>query len=125
MKDAIIADIRSETINGEAAELLCLHNGLVIAITASALRCYKNIGVIGDPLGNGLLSFAHLSEAAHIQFNDQQRCIDRHRSGYVGLIDGKAILIAPFQVRLYPNNQDGLRGLNCMATLELPEIDVY
>ena len=27
-------------------------------------------------------------------------------------------------LRLYPNNQDGLRGQNCLAELELPEIDV-
>lgn len=125
MKDGIIADITVETINGEAAELVCLHNGLVIAITCSALRCFKNRQSVGDPLGNGLLSFADLPPSEQVQFNDQNRCIDRHTSGFIGLIDGKAMLIAPFHARLYPNNHDGLRGLNCLAELELPEIDVY
>ncbi|MGC1507575.1 hypothetical protein [Ketobacter sp.] len=124
MKDGIIAEIHCETIKGQPAELLQFHNGLVIAITTDTLCCYKSLQSIGDPLGNGLLSFCAIPAEQSILFNDN-RCVSEHRSGYVGLTDGKALLIAPFHVRLYPNNHDALRGLNCLAELELPEIDVY
>jgi hypothetical protein len=123
MPNSIIADIVTETINQAPCELITLHNGLIIALSASALSCYKNIDSLHDPLGNGLLSFADIHPDHPIQFKDKH-CIATHTSGFVGLLDGKALLIAPFKVRLYPNNHDGLRGLNCLAELDLPEIDV-
>ena len=124
MKDGIIAEIFCQTINGQSAELIQLHNGLIIALSSNALTCYKNRQSIGDPLGNGLLSSTAIP-ANHLIHFEAERCIAQHRSGYVGLTDGKALLIAPFHIRLYPSNHDGLRGLNCIAELELPEIDVY
>jgi hypothetical protein len=96
---------------------------MVIALTPHALACYRNASALHDPLGNGLLSFAELPAATTIRF-EQEQCVATHSAGYVGLLDGKALLIAPFKVRLYPNNHDGLRGLNCLAELELPSIDV-
>lgn len=124
MKDGIIAEIQCQTINGEPTELIKLHNGLMIALSSNTLACYKNQQSITDPLGNGLLSYVTVPADHLIQF-ENGHCIAQYRSGYVGLIDNKALLIAPFHIRLFPNNQDGLRGLNCLAELELPEIDVY
>jgi len=123
MSNSIIAEIHSDTINNQPCELIHLHNDLVIALSDAALGCYRNRESIHDPLGNGLVSFSSLGPDDHIQFHDG-RCITTYSGGYVGLVDGKALLITPFKVRLYPSNHDGLRGLNCIAELELPAIDV-
>ncbi|MBA53996.1 MAG: hypothetical protein CMK89_06025 [Pseudomonadales bacterium] len=123
MSNSVVAEILTETLNSEPCELIKLHNGLIIALSPRALGCYRNQQSLHDPLGNGLISFSALDPEYHIQFHDQ-RCITTYSGGYVGLLDGKALLIAPYKVRLYPNNQDGLRGQNCLAELELPEIDV-
>lgn len=121
--DSIIAHTSCERLGQEPAQLLHLHNGMVIALTPRTLACFRHAGAVHDPLGNGLLSFAALPDQVQIQF-EQDACITHHSAGYVGLLDGKALLIAPFKVRLYPSNHDGLRGLNCLAELELPSIDV-
>lgn len=121
--DSIIAHTSCERLHQEPAQLLHLHNGMVIALTPRALACFRNAGAMHDPLGNGLLSFTALPEGTEIGFQ-QDICVATHSAGYVGLLDGKAMLIAPYKVRLFPNNQDGLRGLNCLAELELPTIDV-
>ena len=123
MSNSIVAEILTETLNNEPCELVKLHNGLIIALSRKALGCYRNLNALHDPLGNGLLAFSPLEAGHHIQF-EEQRCITTYSGGYVGLLDGKALLITPYKVRLYPNNQDGLRGQNCLAELELPEIDV-
>lgn len=121
--DSIIAHTSCESLRQQPAQLLHLHNGMVIALTPHALACYRNHAAVGDVLGNGLLSFAPLADGCEIHF-EQGACVTTHTAGFVGLLDGKALLIAPFKVRLYPNNHDGLRGLNCLAELELPSIDV-
>ncbi len=121
--DSIIAHTSCETLRQLPAQLLHLHNGMVIAILPHALACYRNREAVGDALGNGLLSYTALEDGTEIRF-EQGACVITHAAGYVGLLDGKALLIAPFKVRLYPNNHDGLRGLNCLAELELPSIDV-
>lgn len=121
--DSIIAHTSCERLRQEPAQLLHLHNGMVIALSPHAMACFRSASAIHDPLGNGLLSFTELPEGVNIRF-EQERCVSTHSAGYVGLLDGKALLIAPFKVRLYPNNHDGLRGLNCLAELELPSIDV-
>ena len=123
MSNSVVAEILTETLNHEPCELIKLHNGLIIALSPRALGCYRNLQSLHDPLGNGLISFSALEPEQHIAFQEQ-RCITTYSGGYVGLVDGKALLIAPYKVRLYPNNQDGLRGQNCLAELELPEIDV-
>lgn len=121
--DSIIAATQLYRINDQPTELLLLHSGLVIALSETALACYRDIDSVGDPLGNGLISWADMVPGAKIQF-ENDHCIDRYKAGFVGLIDGQALLIAPYKVRLYPNNQDALRGLNCLAELALPDIDV-
>ena len=121
--DSIIAHTSCERLRGEPAQLLHLHNGYVIVLTPRAIGCYSSRAALDDPLGNGLLSFAELDENSLLVF-EQEGCITTHSAGYVGLRDGKALLITPFKIRLYPNNHDGLRGLNCLAELELPSIDV-
>ncbi|RLU00293.1 MAG: hypothetical protein D9N14_07325 [Ketobacter sp.] len=123
MSNSVVAEILTDTLNQEPCELIKLHNGLIIALSPRALGCYRNRQALHDPLGNGLISFSPLAEEHQIEFQ-QQRCITTYSGGYVGLLDGKALLIAPYKIRLYPNNQDGLRGHNCLAELELPEIDV-
>lgn len=122
--DSIIAEIHCETLNQEPAQLLELHNGLIIALTRNALGCYRNHDSVRDPLGNGLVSYANIESDNHIQF-EEELCVATYTSGFVGLKDGKALLIKPFKACLYPNNHDGLRGLNCLAELELPVIEVY
>lgn len=123
MKDSIIAEIRSASLRTEPAQLVYLHNGMVIAISRRALACFKNDTYLNDPLGNGLLSFCEIPEAQSIGF-DGDTCVTTFKSGYVGLHDGKALVIAPNSVRLYPNNHDGLRGTNCIADISLSEIDM-
>lgn len=123
MSNSVVAEILCETLNDGPCELVKLHNGLIIALTPNAMGCYRNHNALHDPLGNGLLSFCALDPQQQIQF-EEQHCITTYSGGYVGLRDGKALLIAPHKARLYPNNQDGLRGLNCLAELELPDIDV-
>lgn len=123
-KDTIIAQTHYDCINGLPAQFIELHNKMVIVITSDTLACYRNLASIQNPLGNGLVSLAEIEPSSSIQFTNGQ-CISAYRSGYVGLQDGKTILITPFKVRLYPSNHDGLRNLNCLAELNLPEIDVY
>ena len=121
--DSIIAHTSCERLRQEPAQLLHLHNGYVIVLTPRAIACYRNHAAVGDPLGNGLLSFVELDDTATIGF-EQASCVATHTAGYVGLLDGKALLITPNKIRLYPNSHDGLRGLNCLGELELPSIDV-
>ncbi|MAR89852.1 MAG: hypothetical protein CML06_03080 [Pseudomonadales bacterium] len=123
MSNSVIADIISESVREEPCELLCLHNGLVIALSPRALGCYRSCEAVQDPLGNGLLAFCQLAEQHSIQFQEQ-RCVTTYSGGYVGLCDGKALLIAPGKVRLFANNEDGLRGINVLAEMDLPDIDV-
>ncbi|MCG8534581.1 MAG: hypothetical protein MI808_05740 [Pseudomonadales bacterium] len=122
--DSIIAQIINETLNQEPAQLLVLHNGLVIALTRQSLGCFKSLNSLNDALGNGLLSHADIQPNSPIEF-ENGICVATHTSGYVGLLDGKALLIKPHKACLYPNNHDGLRGLNCLAELDLPPIDVH
>ncbi len=121
--DSIIAHTSCERLRDEPAQLLHLHNGMVIALTPRALACFRDRAALHDPLGNGLLSFTALPDDLNIRF-DEGFCVATHSAGFVGLVDGKAMLIAPFKIRLYTDNHDALRGLNCLAELELPSIDV-
>ena len=122
--DSIIAQLHSKTLNGQPAQLVQLHNGLIIALSATSLGCYKNFESVFDELGNGLVSFVQLDEQHNIAFK-QDLCVSTHAGGYIGLVDGKALLITPFKATLYLNNHDGLRGLNPLAELDLPQIDVH
>jgi len=121
--DSIIAHTSCESLWQRPAQLLHLHNGYVIVLTPHAIACYRNYQSIQDPLGNGLLSFVELDGASSLHFV-QDACVATHTAGYVGLMDGKALLITPNKIRLYANNQDGLRGHNCLGELELPSLDV-
>lgn len=122
--DSIIAQLHSKTLNGQPLQLAQLHNGLIIALSPDSLGCYKNLDSVSDELGNGLLSFARLESQHTIAFK-QDLCVSTYAGGFMGLVDGKALLITPFKASLYMNNHDGLRGLNPLAELELPQIDVH
>jgi len=106
------------------AELKCqwlvFRNDMVLVVSEDFMALYKNEASIGDPLGNGLQGMVDLPETMPETVQGQgQGYVKNYAAGFVGLVDGKAILITPNDIQLFANSQDALHNQNEIARLKL------
>lgn len=95
---------------------LVFRNGSVLAISHDALAYYKSIEAISDPLGNGLLEMAELTDC--LEASDQG-FVEEYRAGFVGLTQNKVLLITPNDIQLFGSKEDALRNQNEITRLKL------
>ena len=114
----IIAKHEYSRINDLDVELLIFRDGKVLLLSEKDLALYTSIEAINDPLGNGLISHADMPnrDSNTILANT---LVKEYKAGYVGLHDGKAILITPVAIQLFPSNKDALHNHNEIARLDL------
>ncbi|WP_320819223.1 hypothetical protein [Thalassolituus sp.] len=97
------------------AELI---SGQALVISSDGLAVYSRAGMVGDPLGNGLVrSVAIPADFCLTLQNDAY--IQEHRAGYVGLSDGRVCLITLNDVQLFPSKQQALRNQNEIVRIAL------
>ncbi|GLQ32767.1 hypothetical protein [Litoribrevibacter albus] len=104
--------------NGAPAETLVFHNELTLVISEHTLAMFKSQQQVNDPLGNGLIDSVQLEGDSTLKI-ENDRLIKNYQSGFVGLVDGKAILITPNVIQLFPSSNDALRNQNELARLNL------
>lgn len=103
--------------NGEQVEALELINQQILVLAKNGLSLYRDLSSIEDPLANGLLHSASLSDDFSL-CSEEGRFMQMNRSGVVGLFDEKVILITPNDIQLFPNracalkNQDEIVGFH-------------
>lgn len=113
----IIESVESAPLaNGIPAERLRLRGGPVLVLTENAMALYRDAAGPDDALGNGLIDLAELAEDQRLP-QQEGRFVTEHRAGYVGLADGRAILITPMAVQLFANRDDALRNRDEVARL--------
>ncbi len=116
--DIIRASKAITLTNNEPAECLEFHNGLVLLLTQNTLAMFKSIASVNDPLGNGLIASTELTPE-HLLTMENEAFIKSFRAGFVGLTDGKALLVTPNHIQLFPSANDALRNQNELAILAL------
>jgi len=114
----LIAKIESQVIAQRPAEFLHFHDSKVLVITQDTLALYKSLSSITDPLGNGLISLQTLPSGQLFSPPQGPWAIE-HTAGFIGLSDGKALLILPIAIRLYKNKEDALRNREILVELPL------
>lgn len=108
----IIESVHPEPLaNGTPAERLQLRGGPVLVLTEQAIALYRDAQSPDDPLGNGLLALTELTGKDCLTMAGAG-FVKEHRAGYIGLHDGKALLITPVAVQLFANREDALRNQN-------------
>jgi hypothetical protein len=104
--------------NGEPAEALVFHNALTLVVSEHTLAMFKTQDHIQDPLGNGLIASVQLTEKTSLAI-EEGKLVKHYQSGFVSLVDGKALLITPNVVQLFGNANDALRNQQELARLVL------
>lgn len=94
--------------SGKAVDLACLVNGQVLAISDDALALFARLDDVADELGNGLIRSVTIPEPFQLSHSDGY--LQEHRAGYVGLSDGRVLLITLNDVQMFPSKQDALRN---------------
>ncbi len=112
----IVANVERREIKSQMMELVFLNDQKVLAIAKDSLALYKDVDAISDPLGNGLICMANLEE---IEFNMDEPVVLTHRSGFIGLVQDKVLLILPNAIKLFHNKEDALQGQKVVCSLEL------
>ena len=116
----LIRETRPVTLaSGADAEAAMLINHSVLVIASDAVAQFTSLEAVQDPLGNGLLQSVSLP--ADFQLAGPP-FIERHQAGYVGLKDGRALLIGLNDVRVFESAQDALRNHNEIARLPLQAV---
>lgn len=95
--------------NAEKVEAINLINGQVLVLARNGLSIYKDSQSISDPLANGLLHAAPLSEENYL-IQEQGRFMQMNRSGLIGLFDDKVVLITPNAIQLFSSRESALRN---------------
>ena len=101
-----------------ATQWLTFRNGWVMVLAPHFINLYKSEAVINDPLGNGLIDSADVPSEWTLVV-DETGFVSRYAAGFVGLVDGKAILITPNDIQLFPSADDALRNQNEIIRLAL------
>lgn len=115
----IIQSVQSQTLaNQQRVEVISLKNGNAIVLSSNALAYYKSVEAIKDPLGNGLLALAELAPEQQLS-TDADQWITEYKSGYVGMIEDKVLLLTPVAIQLFAHKADALRNNNEIARLDL------
>ena len=114
--EIIVEHTRVSRPNGLHYDALTLKNGYSLLINAHEMALYKSLRHALDPLSDGFLSacsFDHplTSNQAEISV------IENFTAGFVGLVDGKTLLILPGKIILFPNKESALFNQNAISTL--------
>merc|ERR1711879_1052594 len=89
---------RVSLASSQEAEAAVLINNTVLVISADALALFSSLESIGDVLGNGLLESVAIPAPGRLSTGYPY--IAEYRAGFVGLSDGKVLLIGLNDVRL-------------------------
>ena len=104
--------------SGELAEEIILINDQALLLSSDCMSLYRRASDWQDPLGNGHLRSADISEA--YQLRDAPFVL-RHKAGFAVLSNGCGLLIGLNDVRLYPDAPSALRCQNEITRLALGE----
>ncbi|UTW48977.1 hypothetical protein [Bacterioplanoides sp. SCSIO 12839] len=104
--------------SGKRVDLAVLVNGQVLVISDDALALFVRPEDVGNELGNGLIRSVALPEAFCLPL-ENDRYLQEHRAGYVGLSDGRVLLITLNDVQMFPSKQDALRNQNEVTRMKL------
>ena len=104
--------------SGKRVDLAQLINGQVLAISDDALALFNRIEDVGDELGNGLKASVAIPDD-YILPLEQDRYLQEHKAGYVGLSGSRVLLITLNDVQLFPSKQDALANRNEITRLPL------
>lgn len=115
--DIIAKHIATTLNNGEAAECLEFHNGKCLVLSQQALGMYKDMASVTDPLGNGRIDTVTLP--ADEQLSNDQPWVTETVAGFIGLTNGRALLITPNYVQMFPTKTDALHNRNEIVRLDL------
>ena len=97
-------------------EVLTLVNGTALVLAADSLSLYRSPQQVGDALGNGLVASVAI---APLLVPREERFVQECRAGYVGLCDGRVLLISLNFVQLFGGKEDALHNRNEQARLSL------
>ena len=113
----IVRAHRSIDLNGELASLVELIDGKCLVICHNLIALYKNATSVTDELGNGLINQVEISPGIEPDMNTGY--VREFQAGYIGLTDGKAILIMPNYVQVFANKTDALNNKDSLAKINL------
>ena len=116
--DLIRSVTQGQLASGQAADIAQLINGQVLVISQDALALYTDAKWVGDALGNGLKASVSIPEGYHLD-DAGAGFIEEHRAGYVGLAQGRVLLITLNDVQMFPSKEDALRNQNELVRLPL------
>ncbi|MFC3681524.1 hypothetical protein [Bacterioplanoides pacificum] len=116
--DLIQSVEQAQLPSGKPADLATLVNGQVLVVSEDALAVYRSVADVSDELGNGLRASVSIPSAYTLPVQTQA-FIQEHRAGYVGLSDGRVLLITLNDVQMFPSKQDALRNQNEVVRLPL------
>ena len=113
----LIAQVTHQQLpSGIPVDVAQLVNGSALVISADALALYRNADGVGDALGNGLVRSIDLPLTLT---QENGAFLQEHKAGYVGLSDGRVLLITLNDVQMFPSKQDALRNQNEVVRLPL------
>lgn len=104
--------------SGERADLAQLINGQVLVISADALAIYSRVEAVADELGNGLLNSVRIPDEFRLSL-EHDAFLQEHKAGYVGLSDGRVLLITLNDVQMFPSKTDALKNQNEIVRVAL------
>jgi hypothetical protein len=108
----------SRLASGKRVDLAQLINGQVLAISDDSMALYRRFEDIHDELGNGLCRSVAIPAEFHLSLQGDVY-LQEHKAGYVGLSDGRVLLITLNDVQMFPSKQDALRNQNEIVRLAL------
>jgi len=107
-----------ELESGETAEALELRDGLTLILKPDAIALYRSLDAFFDPLGSGCMAYAELPREQQLTWSNNQ-IMQEHKAGYVGLSEGKVLLITPSHIRLYQSKHNALHHIDPIGELML------
>jgi len=107
-----------ELDSGEAAEALELRDGLTLILKPDAIALYRSLDSLFDPLGSGCMAYADLPAEQQLAWSNNQ-IMQEHEAGYVGLSEGKVLLITPNNIRVYQSKHNALHHIDPIGELIL------
>tara|TARA_R110000850_G_scaffold7681_4_gene28272 strand:+ start:1440 stop:1811 length:372 start_codon:yes stop_codon:yes gene_type:complete len=107
-----------ELESGEAAEALELRDGLTLILKPDAIALYRSLDSFFDPLGSGCMAYVELPTEQQLAWSNNQ-IMQEHEAGYVGLSEGKVLLITPNHIRVYQSKHNVLNHIDPIGELML------
>lgn len=117
----IIDSVDTTTLaSGTPAQILTFRDGKVLVLTADALALHRSQSAFEDPLNSSLLGYTELAGDDQLVWQDNS-IISEYKSGFVGLVDDRAMLISPYAIQLFPGKTQALYNKDCIAQILLEE----